>query len=231
MLQLDPAHDGRMFKGPRGEQVDDAREECPHDRHEREALPRQHGAQLQLVRDPENIHNGEGHEQVFRPAQQDRHPPAPEARDGKLPPRRRQQLQRVRVRHRPDDEDGRDADAQQEAEQRPPRGQQRDLRDGRAECRDEEGQQAEQDARVGHVDLVQLDHVVQDAVDVRITREPGLALKVCVQGRGAGGRGDVGEFGAEEGEEFVEAGGASEVRLDVGEGGEEGEEGEVDGGG
>ena len=82
-----------------------------------------------------------------------------ESRDRELPPRGRQQLQRIRVLHGPADEDGRDAYAQEEAEQRATGGQEGDFGDGGTEGGDDDGQEAEEDAGVGHVDLVQRGHV------------------------------------------------------------------------
>lgn len=148
--------------------MDDARQERPHDGHEGEAFPRQHGSELELVGDPEDIHDCEGDNQVFGPAQQQGEAVVTEASNGKLPPRRRQELERIRVRHWPDDEDCRDADAQKKAEQGPTGGEQGDFGNGGTEGGDEDWQEAEQDAGVGHVDLVELDHVAQDAVDVGV---------------------------------------------------------------
>ncbi len=123
--------------------MDDAREKRPHDRHEREAFPRQDGPKLELVRDPEYVSDGKRNDQILRPAQQKGMPPIREPGNRKFPPDGRQQLQRIRVRHRPDDEDCRDAHAQEEAEQRATGGEQRDLRDRGTEARDVDWQEAE----------------------------------------------------------------------------------------
>ena len=58
MLQFDASHHGRVVERPRREQMDDARQERPHERHEGEALPFQHGPQLELVRDPKDVEHG-----------------------------------------------------------------------------------------------------------------------------------------------------------------------------
>ena len=58
--------------------------------------------------------------------------------------------------------------------------------------------------------------------------QAGLVAEVGAQGRCAGGGGEVGEFGAQEGEEFGESGRALQVRVGWGEGGEDGDDGEGD---
>ena len=204
--------------------MNNARQERPEDGHEREAFPRQHGPKLELVRDPEDVAYREGHDQVLRPAEHEGQPRVREASDRELPPRGRQELQRVRVRHGPGDEDGGHADAEEEAQERAAGGEQGDFRDGGAEGRDEDGEEAEEYPGVGHVELVELGHVAEDAVDVGVACQTGLVREVGAEGRCAGVCGDVCEFGAEEGEELGESGGAFHVRLDGRDGGEEGDD-------